>query len=640
MKNLHTPLLSRLTALVILPSLAITSYAQETFDLPADWSYPLDSADVSTPGFLGSLRQARQDTNILPTISTANAHLLDLINDPLTDLPYENTAVNTDNPDVGSIWLGDIPLNPDGSFVVDGPLNFHSLADGSRGSEGNFDSSNGNPDKAFPGLPGASVAGGNLYTNGKNVSAEFLGFIELDAGENIIGIRHEDGMEIAFHPNDARDIFRSPAITFGTNGPVAERTVTVDAAVGGLYSMRVLISKWDGDTVLELYQVKDGQPQLINAPIVSIPDLSIGTTGNQYTLSWQGGGTLKENDDLNEIFTDSLDQSNPQTRTISTGARRFFIVEAATGAVENPVYQELTVATRPYITKVTPGSGDTGVATSSTVSVRLRNPSGSYVMRINDVVVSTTETVDGDETVISSDSQSFAPGSNVTVEFEYGTAVASWSFFTEAANARKALLFTNVFTSEDQIGDGDKWIRTRLASQFGMDVVLFHHDTPLATIQPELADTDLIFISSTVFGGNMSAVGSSLAATDVPVIVVEQALSDEFGLEDGVAGNANSFQQSLTVSVVEAHPAVGGLFGDVTVLTANEQHHYASTPADATLLVELPGGLDVLVVSEAGGVATARRAFFGVFGNEGTTKITEDGITLFDAVVSWALGDS
>ena len=129
--------------------------------------------------------------------------------DPTTDEPFESLVVDTSQPAAtNGDWTGTDAVAPDGSFVVDGVINFSSDASGFLIEDGNFIESEGTPDALFPGLPGADDDTFTILENGQNFSIEVLTFVELPAGEVTLGVHHDDAVELAIHPNDARDLFR------------------------------------------------------------------------------------------------------------------------------------------------------------------------------------------------------------------------------------------------------------------------------------------------------------------------------------------------------------------------------------------------------------------------------------------------
>ena len=154
----------------------------------------------------------------------------------------------------------------------------------------------------------------------------------------------------------------------------------------------------------------------------------------------------------------------------------------------------------------------------------------------------------------------------------------------------------------------------------------------------------LIVISSTVGSGN---IGTKHTATAVPILDWEPALFDELGIQ---ANNANGVTIAGTrVQIVDAsHPLAGGLpAGVVVFFNAAGGLASADAPvAGASIVAREVGGTRPVIVGVEKGAALnpvriatapARRVGFPL-DNDSFARLTDDGLTLFDAAINWAAG--
>ena len=239
-------------------------------------------------------------------------------------MPYENLVIDTDNPAAGNgDWPGTTPVAPGGAFAIDGVINFSSESGGFLIEDGNFTEFEGAPDAYFPGMPGADDDTFTVFENGQNFSIEVLTFLELPEGEIILGVHHDDAVELAIHPNDARDIFRQRLAGFDSNSGKADRTALVDVPAAGLYSVRILLAQWNGDATLEFYTAD---------PADEVSLTLVNAEGDDSIKAWQ----------------------------------------------------TLTGDSRPYVTAVTPNINATGVAKDTPIQVTMANAGDAVpVMKVN-----------------------------------------------------------------------------------------------------------------------------------------------------------------------------------------------------------------------------------------------------------------
>ncbi len=553
---------------------------QDTFDLPASWAYAIE-ANGETPGFTGRIVQARKNAGLTATVARGNAHLRGALIDPATEMPYDNLVVDTGQPAAtNGGWDGTFPVAPGGSFTVEEVINFSSDADGFLLEDGNFPA-----DHYFPGLPGSDDDAFNVFSNGQNFSIEVLTFIELPAGEVVLGVHHDDAVELAMHPNDARDLFRQRITGFDSNSGKADRTVTLNVASAGLYSVRILMAQWNGDATLEFYSgdPSAGEPTLIN--------------------------------------------------------------DASANALS--AWQSLTTDTRPYVEAVSPSINATGVAKDSAIQVTMRQAGDAVPeMKVNGETVSVEKTVEGAQTRFThTPAAPFESGQTVTVDLSYGEATASWSFVT--LSGRKALLITG----GGQLNGADGWVAGRLGSQFGFDVDV-RADNAVTVADAEGAA--LIFNSSTVNSGNVAP--NNFEDLPIPIVNVEAGNVDDFFLADAPLswGNGPASGFDTVMITDEEHPMNAGLApGEQAFSTSKVQYHWGIPPEDSVVIGRPPNNDEQATIyaiesgaemlDDLGDVLfthPARRVFFGVTGNDGAASFTEDGIKLFDAAITWALGSA
>ena len=612
----------------------------QTVSIPANWSYPSSSADLSQPGFSGKARQARSNVNLSATISRGNDHLRDLIQDTAISAPYENTLAIANSPTDIPGWPGTRPLQPDGSFTVP-YINFNSTETGDLPGTDNglFTFDNGFPDDYFPGFPGETSKGSDDYTNGLNYSVEFLAYVKLPAGTTVLTMRNDDASQLAIHPNDARDIFRTGLIESNTNNPLANRSVTLNVAQEGLYSIRVLLAQWMTTTSLEFFSGSAPNQALVNAPGSEPPVINISNSNGQITLSWTPvDGILEDTDDLAVPFFESFDQSNPQT--FSADGTWFYRVSTGPPA-GLPSYRAITTPARPYVSDVSPGRSSSGIPVDSNIVITMQNRAGTNpVLRVNGTPQTYTVVDNGTESTLTYDpATNFASGSQINVELDYGSTTSSWSFNTVTGS--KAIIIS---------GGGDVGLQSLLAAR-GYDVTVFPDNTPGATVAAAAADAKVIFNSSTVSSANARPIAVAIRDLTVPIVNVESGNIGDYRL-GSTASNVPNGEANTSIVITTTHPATGSLeLGTHQILSSKVQNHAFTNLAGGggTTLGTAPAPSTqrfTLSVAEAGEAYTAggtypegnfpaRRVYFGALGDGGADVLTATGVSLFDSVLTW-----
>ncbi|GEM_PF-1513694 len=552
--------------------------------LPAASAYPMSSMNSSAPGFQGKIVQAPYSVLLSSTVARANAHLANLLIDPATSQPYLNMVVTTTNTAVDWYgWVG-FKVNPDGTFNEAAVINYSADATyGSAYEIGFFTATTGQPDANFPGLPGSRDDTYIDYTNGRSFSIEVLAFIELAAGWHVLGVHNDDGVELAIHPNDARDVFRKGIIRFDTNAGATEKATAVYVETNGLYSVRLVLAQYDSVGLLEFFS-------------------SSPTNTSQRTL-------------IN-------DRTQPQA------------VRA---------WRSLNVPTRPYVTRVSPEQGATGVELNSPIQVAIANL-GAVVpaLKVNGQPVTYSSSPSGSETLLTyTPATPFSAGKAIHVEIDCAGAVGTWDFATKAG--RKALMITGGGT----VNPADGWIRTRLASEFGLDVTVVA-DNAVTTNSAQ--DCVLVLNSSTVNSGGPA--NDDFEVLPIPLVNWEAANLDDFRMVDypysGKTGNGATTSQ---VSIVNTnHPMAAGLSAGLHAFcTSPTMLHYGVIPANGTPIAVSPANANhcsLFAIEEGAQIADgtdtffthpARRVHIGFTGNDGAASYNDVGIALFDAAIRWVM---
>lgn len=575
-------------ASVILTLMQIELQAQEAdFSLPVGSGYSVDLKQEEMPGFNGKIVQARKDSGLTATIARGNAHLAGRLIDPLSGDPYinlvatvESTIVTEEN------WDGETATAGDSTFVEEGVINYSADNLGFPIEDGNFTDLEGQPDKFFPGLPGADDDFFDFCENGQNFSLELVTYLELPEGETVLGVRHDDAVEIAFHANDARDLFRMQAVGSDTNSAKTDRLVRVTAPEAGLYSVRILLAQWTGDATLEFFsEDENGDRVLVNDPEV--------TTSIK---AW---------------------------RAISESAR-------------------------PYVSALSPPLNDTGVDRDTAISVTVMNLSEDEVpvMKVNgEEIVYDVSEQNGGRNLAYQPTEPFGSGQTVNVEISYGAVTEQWSFV--AKSGRKALLITGggqlnggdgwvatrlaqqfgfdvsvvsdaAVTIED--ADGASLVYNSSTVNSGAVADVDFEELPIPLINVESASVDDFLMVDFPLAGKW-ANGPGGGHNVVIITDTEHPISA--GIESG--------EQSFAANRTQYHGAEPPLSAAVIA--------WAPDNESRGVIYAIEEGGEIL--DEDGETVffthPARRVFFGFAGNDGAASFNEIGTKLFDAAVSWAL---
>jgi hypothetical protein len=201
--------------------------------LPADYAFPSGSA--SDPGFTCRTVLAPPGTGLEGTLARAEAQLDGTLIDPFTELPVENVAL--------------VGPNPDGSFNVDGVLDF----DDDEMVSGHFARESPFPGMEFP------------FNEEFAIEAWFL--LDLPAGYHRLGVNSDDGFEVSVGTPAQGDFTADTVLGAFDGGRAADDTVfdfLVETA--GVYRFRLVFFEIGGAASCEFYSVDPatGTRTLIN----------------------------------------------------------------------------------------------------------------------------------------------------------------------------------------------------------------------------------------------------------------------------------------------------------------------------------------------------------------------------------------
>jgi hypothetical protein len=564
--------------------------------VPASWAYPAGSGDATKPGFAGRIHQLRANAFISTSIATANSQLAGELIDPNTGQPYINMVVTNGNPIIGAGWSGTQAADAGGgpgesrTFTQTNVVNY-SIADGSGNLAdiGEFNSSNGKPDSLWPGLPGSTDATFGTYDNAVEFAAEVIGWIELPAGAQELGVNCDDGFQLAISPNDSRDIFRTDLMNNERDRDATTSRVTVFVQTNGLYSFRLIYRAFRNN--------------LPNA------------------LEWF-----------------RYDPANPSQPVL--------INDKVAGAVKS--YRAVTVPTRPYVKSVTPVAGASGVGPTTPVSVVLVNlGTNQPVLKVNSSTVATTAATNGNEVTLTYTPPTPLSG-NVNCEVSYGGVVGQWSYAVRTG--RKAMLVVNGSTaSATEQAIANRLAVVHGLDVEVKDVGLFNADASTLSFATNKA---LILVSSSIGSGAMQNWARAFVSsnTAVPVMTWEYGNVDDWALNnDGGNGNAANGQTQVQIANAPNELTAGLTNGVYTVATnvSCGQSWMTSVPAGAIVAALSTAGTNPRIVGIPSGLTVdpnplgvpithaSRKVYFGLTHNTGAEVWNDNGWALFDAAVVW-----
>lgn len=471
------------------------------------------------------------------------------------------------------------------TFTEEGAINFEE----EQRNNGNFDE-----DKLFPGIPNSDEGHDDQF------AVEFVGYLELDEGFHVFGVHSQDGFRLSVG-NDGRDLFWAERIG-GADGIRLEPNddvllFRVDQA--GLYSFRLL-----------------------------------GFEGGDESLA---NGSPTEGAAL-EFYSIDLEQfkANPET------AEKTLINDPS-----NPnsikAWRQVTEPARAYVKSVFPAPNSISQPITSNLEIIIPNLTDETTisLKLNGAEIEPTRRNRRGETTLTFDPDSpFEKGTTYQVELTVDGQVGNWEFATSSGDI--FLLIVNEGESA-----GDFALKDRLQKIWGFDVLSVDDLTVQSggfTAEDAAALSPVgIYFASSIQSGQV--VGQPWHTLSIPIIVVENAVVDDFQLSDNHGGNGGA--NSGKVQILNAdHPLAAGFpVGEVTFASnAGSGVKESAVPEFGVAIgANNVGGRESIWGIEKGSLdligdpTPERRVFFGIPSDENFAFFTEDGFKLFDATIAWAL---
>lgn len=221
--------------------------------LPAAYAQPANAVNTGAPGFQLRLSQFSSTDIILNDgtpigtlpgcVANAEAQLAGLLSDPMTGVPYPETATPG-------------PL-PNGAYPIGGVLNFSYNGT----DQGNFTSANGYPKSTLPGLSMADE---------DNLAMELVSYLHLSPGYYHFGVNSADGFRMTFAANPY-DAFATQVGLYDLRSVPWNTTFDLNVTQDGYYPCRIIwfrqspLADNHGTAGLELFTITpSGQKILVN----------------------------------------------------------------------------------------------------------------------------------------------------------------------------------------------------------------------------------------------------------------------------------------------------------------------------------------------------------------------------------------
>lgn len=152
--------------------------------------------------------------------------------------------------EVGPVSANDFVVEP---MHIEGVINFDQAA----GIIGNFNDNNGFPDEFIPGIPG-------FEESNDGIVAEFLTFLELDAGFHTLGVNSDDGFRVTMGPS-LKDQAAVEVGVFNGGRAASDTLFAILVEEAGIYPVRLLWYEGSGGANVEFFSVSEsGEKILIN----------------------------------------------------------------------------------------------------------------------------------------------------------------------------------------------------------------------------------------------------------------------------------------------------------------------------------------------------------------------------------------
>lgn len=227
----------RLCLSAVLAATASVALSAQTI-IPASSAVPVSAADATKPGFIFRIHQS--GSSQANSVSRAEAQIAGQLG---TNIAEPTEAGGADGPATAAN-----PASAPIEFVVSSVINFDQ---------------NGAESGSIPGdtsIPGISSAG-----NTDNIAAEALTWLELPAGEIVMGVNSDDGFKVTIGGAVPTDPFATKVGEFDGGRGQADSIFRFNVTQAGLYAARLLWFEGGSDARVEWWtQKSDGTKVLIN----------------------------------------------------------------------------------------------------------------------------------------------------------------------------------------------------------------------------------------------------------------------------------------------------------------------------------------------------------------------------------------
>lgn len=223
--------------------LALASFsaaiAQAQTAVPSTYRLPVTAADAAKPGFVFRVHSVGR--SLPTTLARTESQLAGSEGDNIADPAVAGPAL--------APATAPSPATAPITFEVPTVINMDQAA----GSPGNFPS-----DDQMPGIPAT-----NGSTDG--IAAEVLTWLELPAGETLMGVNSDDGFRVTIGGASPEDKFNSVNVgQFDGGRGAADTTFRITVSEAGLYAARLIWNEGGGGASVEWFtQATDGTKTLI-----------------------------------------------------------------------------------------------------------------------------------------------------------------------------------------------------------------------------------------------------------------------------------------------------------------------------------------------------------------------------------------
>lgn len=208
--------------------------------IPEGGALPVSAADATRPGFLWRVHQVA--TSQGTTLARTEAQLAGTLGDNIADPNAQGAAAQVAQPPN--------PATAPIEFIMPAVLNIAQVGDS---AQGNF-----TPDEQMPGIPGTTAST-------DNIAGEVLTYLDLPAGEIVMGVNSDDGFRVAIGGANPTDKFATRVGEFDAGRGSADTIFRFTITKAGLYPARLIWNEGGGGADLEWFTQKaDGTKVLVN----------------------------------------------------------------------------------------------------------------------------------------------------------------------------------------------------------------------------------------------------------------------------------------------------------------------------------------------------------------------------------------